>query len=146
MGAKDNRFHLEVIGALATNDVVSIFFPYAMRSWIIDMRQTLLSPPVILVDGMVASPQARLESFRRIRPEMPNPAELTVIPWIGHVRQLEETGVLQAVYTRCREVAGSALDAQIDRCYQELIEAETNVKRQIILGVGMQPLWRRALG
>jgi len=29
---------------------------------------------------------------------------------------------------------------------QALIEAETAIKRQIILGVGMQPLWRRPQG
>jgi hypothetical protein len=144
----DNRssFHLDVIEAITSQDVVSLFLPYAMRSWIIDMRQTLLSPPVIVVDGMVASPEARLKSFKRLRPELPNPPELTVIPWVGHVRQLKETGVLDAVYTRARSVANNALDAQIAQCYEELIAAETNVKRQIILGVGMRPLWRRTRG
>jgi hypothetical protein len=144
VSAPGDAFHAEVIGALATNEVVSIFVPYAMRSWIIDMRQTLLSPPVLVVDRMVATPEARLESFGRLRPELPKPAELTVIPWTGHVRQLEETGVLDAVYARCREIAGAALDADVARCYRELIDAETEIKRQIILGVGMRPLWRRA--
>lgn len=146
MDSGNESFHLDVIEAIATHDVVSLFFPYAMRSWIIDMRQTLLSPPVLIVDGMVGSPEARLQSFRRLRPEMPNPPELTVIPWIGHVRQLERTGVLAAIYIRCREAASSGLDAQVVRCYEELIQAETKVKRQIILGVGMQPLWRRTRG
>lgn len=146
MSANSDRFHVEVINAVATHDVIALFFPYAMRSWIIDMRQTLMSPPVLIVDGMVGSPEARLESFRRLRPELPNPAELTVIPWIGHVRQLEPTGVLEAVYARCRKEANDSLNSQVKRCYEELIEAETKVKRQIILGVGMQPLWRRTRG
>ncbi len=146
MDSARESFHLDVIEAIATHDVVSLFFPYAMRSWIIDMRHTLLSPPMLIVDGIVGSPDARLQSFRRLRPEMPNPAELTVVPWIGHVRQLERTGVLAAIYVRCREVGQSALDGEVARCYEELIKAETNVKRQIILGVGMQPLWRRPQG
>ncbi len=146
MDPERDAFHLGVIDAISNNDVLSIFFPYAMRSWIIDMRHTLLSPPLLAVDGMVASPEARLQSFRRLRPEMPGPAELTVIPWIGHVRQLESTGVLAAIYIRCKLADRAGLDTQVARCYDELIQAETKVKRQIILGVGMQPLWRRTQG
>ena len=146
MEREGDAFHFEVIEAITNNEVVSLFFPYAMRSWIIDMRHSLLSPPMLVVDGMVASPEARLQSFRRLRPEMPNPAELTVIPWIGHVRQLETTGVLAAIYIRCKQAGGAKLDADVARCYDELIKAETNVKRQIILGVGMRTLWRRPRG
>lgn len=141
-----NEFHREVIAALATVEVASLFFPYAMRSLILDFRQTLLSPARVLIDGMVASPEARLQSFRRLRPELPNPSEITVIPWIGHVRQLEETGVLDAIYARCREVGSDVLEADAVTCYAELVKAETKIKRQIILGVGMQPLWRRTQG
>lgn len=145
MESERGAFHLDVIEAIGANEVLSLFFPYAMRSWIIDMRQTLLSPPLLMIDGIVASPEARLQSFRRLRPEMPNPAELTVIPWIGHVRQLEATGVLAAIYVRCREAGNTGLEDVVTRCYEELIQAETKVKRQIILGVGMRPIWRRPM-
>lgn len=146
MDPERDAYHLGVIEAIASNDVISLFFPYAMRSWIIDMRHSLLSPPMLVVDGMVASPEARMQSFRRLRPEMPGPDELTVIPWIGHVRQLETTGVLAAIFVRCKQTGMAGLDAHVSRCYDELVQAETKVKRQIILGVGMQPLWRRPQG
>mgnify|MGYP001034623471 CR=1 FL=1 len=139
-------FPEEVIAALRSIDVASIFFPYAMRSWILDLRKSVDSGPKVLLDGIVASPQERLESFRRIRPDLPNPETLTVIPWIGHVRQLEETGVLDAIFQRCRAEGGETLVADATACYQALIEAETAIKRQIVLGVGMQPLWRRTQG
>ncbi len=143
---EQTAFPEEVIAAVRSIDVASIFFPYAMRSWILDLRKSVDSGPKVLLDGIVASPQERLESFRRIRPDLPNPETLTVIPWIGHARQLEETGVLDAIFQRCRTEGGETLVADATACYQALIEAETAIKRQIILGVGMQPLWRRTQG
>jgi hypothetical protein len=143
---EQTAFPEEVIAALRSIDVASIFFPYAMRSWILDLRESVDSGPKVLLDGIVASPQERLESFRRIRPDLPNPESLTVIPWIGHARQLEETGVLDAIFQRCRTVGGETLVADATACYQALIESETAIKRQIVLGVGMQPLWRRTQG
>jgi hypothetical protein len=140
------RFPEEVIAAVRTVEVASLFFPYAMRSWILDLRGTVDVGPRVMLDGIVASPQERLQSFRRLRPELPSPGEITVIPWIGHVRQLEETGVLDAIFQRCRIEGGETLVAQATECYQALVQAETAVKRQIILGVGMQPLWRRTQG
>jgi hypothetical protein len=137
------RFPDEVIAAIRAVEVASLFFPYAMRSWIIDLRPSADSGPKVTVEGIVASPQERLQSFRRLRPDLPNPDELTIIPWIGHVRQLEETGVLDAIFQRCRAEGGETLVAQATECYQALVVAETAIKRQIILGVGMQPLWRR---
>jgi hypothetical protein len=140
------QFPEEVIAAIRAVEVASLFFPYAMRSWILDLRRSVDSGPKVILDGIVATPQDRLASFRRIRPDLPNPGELTVIPWIGHVRQLEETGVLDAILQRCRAEGGESLVADATRCYQALVEAETAIKRQIILGVGMQPLWRRTQG
>jgi len=140
------RFPDEVIATVRSIGVASIFFPYAMRSWILDLRPSPDSGPKVLLDGIVASPQERLESFRRIRPDLPAPDALVVIPWIGHVRQLEETGALDAIFQRCRAEGGETLVATATACYQGLIEAETAIKRQIILGVGMQPLWRRTRG
>ena len=140
------HFPEEVIAAIKTGEVASRFFPYALRSWILDLRRSVDAPPRVLIDGIVASPQERMQSFRRLRPELPNPGELTVIPWIGHVRQLEETGVLDAIFQRCRAEGGETLVAQATECYQALVQAETAIKRQIILGVGMHPLWRRTQG
>lgn len=140
------QFPDEVIAAIKTVEVASLFFPYAMRSWILDLRSSVEVAPRVMLDGIVASPQERLQSFRRLRPELPSPGEIAVIPWIGHVRQLEETGVLDAIFQRCRAEGGETLVAQATECYQGLVQAETAIKRQIILGVGMQPLWRRTQG
>ena len=140
------QFPDEVIATVRSVEVASIFFPYAMRSWILDLRTSADAGPKVLLDGIVASPGDRLEWLHRLRPDLPGPDALAVIPWIGHVRQLEETGVLDAIYQRCRTEGGETLVADATACYQGLIEAETAIKRQIVLGVGMQPLWRRTQG
>lgn len=135
-----------VIDAVRTSEVLCIFFPYAMRSWIIDSRRTATSDPKVVVDGMVGSPAARVESFRRLRPELPLPTTIALVPWIGYARQLALTGVLDAIYERCRWEVGDELAAEAERCYKAVVQAEDEIKRQVVRGVGMRVIWQRPRG
>jgi len=135
-----------VIESVRTTEVMSIFFPTAMRSLILDMRRSLVSEPRILVDRIVTSPAARVQTFRRIRPEMPLPINVTIIPWSGYVMQLVETGVLEAIYERCRWEGDDALEAAAKSCYQSLIVIERELRRELVFGAGMKTLWQRDRG
>jgi len=129
-----------------TAEVVSLFFPTAMRSLILDMRRSLVSEPRILVDRIVTSPAARIQTFRRIRPEMPLPINVTIVPWRGYVMQLVETGVLEAIYERCRWEGDDALEAAAKACYHTLVTIERELRRELVFGAGMKTLWQRDLG
>ena len=136
----------QVIESVRTAEVISLFFPTAMRSLIIDMRRSLVSEPRILVDRIVTSPAARVQTFRRIRPEMPLPINVTIIPWSGYVMQLVETGVLEAIYERCRWEGDDELEAAAKACYQTLVTMERELRRELVFGAGMKTLWQRDRG
>jgi hypothetical protein len=142
-GSEREIFPDYVIDAVRTSEVLCIFFPYAMRSWIIDTRRTAGSDPKVVVDGMVGSPAARVESFRRLRPELPLPTTIALVPWIGYARQLALTGVLDAIYERCRWEVGDELAADAERCYNAIQHAEDEIKRQVVRGIGMRAIWQR---
>ena len=135
-----------IIETVRTTEVMSLFFPTAMRSLILDMRRSLVSEPRILVDRIVTSPAARIQTFRRIRPEMPLPINVTIIPWSGYVMQLVETGVLEAIYERCRWEGDEALEASAKACYQSLVTIERELRRELVFGAGMKTLWQRNRG
>jgi hypothetical protein len=136
-------FYERMIDAVRSAEVVSIFFPTAMRSLILDARRTLASPPQIMVDKMVESGDARLRSFARLRPELPTPTEITLMPWSGYVRQFEESGVLEALRDRCRWEGDDDLVLELDRCYARLIRGERRVRRAIVRGPALRTLWQR---
>ena len=136
----------QVIESVRAAEVLSLFFPTAMRSLILDMRRSLVSEPRIMVDRIVTSPAARIQTFRRIRPEMPLPINVTIIPWSGYVMQLVETGVLEAIYERCRWEGDDTLEAAAKACYQTLVTIERELRRELVFGAGMKTLWQRDLG
>lgn len=145
-GSERQIFPDYVIEAVRTSEVLCIFFPYAMRSWIIDTRRSASSDPKVMVDGMVGSPAARVESFRRLRPELPLPTQIALVPWIGYTRQLALTGVLDAIYERCRWEGDEDLASEAERCYKAVVQAEDEIKRQVVRGEGMRVIWQRPHG
>lgn len=145
-GSEQKVFPDYVIEAVRTSEVLCIFFPWAMRSWIIDTRRSTTSDPKVMVDGMVGSPAARVESFRRLRPELPLPTQIALVPWIGYARQLALTGVLDAIYERCRWECDEALATEAEHCYKAVVRAEDEIKRQVIRGEGMRVIWQRPRG
>ena len=64
---------------------MSFFFVRVGHSLILDFRSDTGVPPEILLDGMVGSPRERLLSFRRLRPSLPLPEEITLVPWLDPV-------------------------------------------------------------
>src|SRR5215210_7648761 len=76
MDPATDEFHERFEGAVRTAEVMSIFFPRIGQSLILDMRHLGNGGPRLLIDTMVASPNDRLLSFRRLRPELPLPERL----------------------------------------------------------------------
>src|SRR5687768_1650697 len=75
--------------ALADAVVMSIFFVRLGSTMILDFRSTEGVNPAIMVDEMTSSPKERLLSFRRLRPGLPIPEEITLAPWAERVREFE---------------------------------------------------------
>src|SRR5215218_10921413 len=76
MDPATDEFHERFEGAVRTAEVMSIFFPRIGQTLILDMRHLGNDGPLLLIDTMVASPNDRLLSFHRLRPELPLPERL----------------------------------------------------------------------
>ena len=146
MDPATDEFHERFVGAVRTAEVMSIFFLRVGQSLILDMRRHGDEGPLVLLDDMVETPSDRLLSFRRLRPELPLPERLTLAPWPGAVTSLAESGILDAMYERCRLEGGEQLVDQIQELYRELKIIERTQLRDLVRGVGMQTLWQRGTG
>ena len=146
MDPATDEFHDRFVAAVRTAEVMSVFFLRVGQSLILDMRRHGDEGPLILLDEMVETPSDRLLSFRRLRPELPLPERLTLAPWPGAVTSLAESGILDAIFERCRLEGGEELVDQVQELYKELKTIERAQLRDLVRGVGMQTLWQRGTG
>jgi hypothetical protein len=146
MDPATDEFHERFVAALHTAEVMSVFFLRVGQSLILDMRRHGDEGPLILLDEMVETPSDRLLSFRRLRPELPLPERLTLAPWPGAVTSLAESGILDAIFERCRLEGGEELVDQVQELYRELKTIERTQLRDLVRGVGMKTLWQRGTG
>lgn len=143
MHEADDQFHEQLRAALRTANVLSIFFVRIGQSMIVDTRREDDHGPAVILDEIVASPQARLESMRRLRPGLPLPDRLTLAPWTAAVRDFEASGMLDALLERCRFAGGEAFSRDAALAYQRLAAVERRLMRDLVRGVGMKTIWRR---
>jgi hypothetical protein len=124
-------------------EVVSLFFPQLGKALILDMRRCGADGPALLLDDMAASPRERLASFRRLRPGLPIPERLTLAAWGGHVRGLDDGGILDAILERCRLEGGNELVEHARSLYADMLAIEAGARRALVRGVGTEALWQR---
>lgn len=142
----DNAFdlyHERIIAAIRTGDVVCVFFPRLSRTLIVDFRHAIEIPPAVFVEHMVSNARERLDSIKRLRPQLPLPDEVKLAPWMGFVRSLEDTGVLNALETRLRETNDARVVAALHRALADLRRVERDALRALVRGETTRTLWQR---
>lgn len=123
----DNVFRWNVRAVLRNMNeaqVISLYFPYLGRALIVDLRHDEQEGPFITIDGMVAGPQERIDSLKRLRPRFDTPENIALAPWMGPVRTLETTGALDAVAQRLQRIGHVDAKDQLDRAFHQLTAIE----------------------
>ena len=146
MEHSEEEFNARMLDALRTADVMSVFFVRVGRSLILDLRREGDVGPAAILDDIVSTPEARLQSFRRLRPELPLPERLTLAPWTSAVRDFSRHGLLAALLDRCRLEGGEDLQASAAKAFRQLERLEQKYLRDLVRGVGMTTIWQRSDG
>lgn len=136
-------FHDRIIAAIRTGEVICLFFPRLGKTLIVDLRRTPRVAPAVFVEAMVSSPEERLKSLERLRPELPLPEEVRLAPWFGFVRTLQESDICDVLLERC---AATGDDGFAQRCREalEMLRAfEARYVRAIISGEMSRVIWQR---
>jgi hypothetical protein len=138
-----DTYHERIIEAIREGDVVCIFFPRLGKTLILDLRQSIETPPAIMVDNMVSNARERLESLQRMRPEFPMPDEVRLAPWVGFIRSLRETGVYDAMIERCEQTGNREVVQECRDAFVELERTERRLVQAIIRGDTTRTIWQR---
>lgn len=144
MQPAEDEYRERMQDAIRTAEVISVFFVRVGRSLILDFRSEGVIGAAVMVDDIVSTPEARLQSFRRLRPDLPLPERLTLAPWTSAVREFRETRLLDELLLRCDREGGHGLKSDAQLAYRQLEMLERKYLRDLVRGVGMETIWQRS--
>ena len=99
----DGGYELDIEGICENIDeasVVTLYFPMLRSTLLMDTRSGKFVRPYIGIVPMARSSSERFESLKRLRPRLPRPDSITMIPWARRVGALEEAGVWERLIAR----------------------------------------------
>ena len=131
----------DVIQNIERAEVMSVFFPTFRRALIVDTRYKDDVGPFVRLMPMARSPQDRMRSIRRIRPEFPRPTNLTLVPWQRYVASLISSGVWDKIIARLEESGDERVLIACDEVLEELRQLESAELTAAITGNNYHTLW-----
>ena len=131
----------DVIESVETAEVMSLFFPTFNKAVVVDTRFTDKDGPMVRIMPMVASPQERIRSIRRLRPGFPRVHSLSVIPWPRYVDSLVALGVWDRIVRRFAETGHEDMVAECEEVLGELSRLEKAELAAVVLGENYHTIW-----
>ncbi|MCH7801612.1 MAG: hypothetical protein IIC24_08760 [Chloroflexi bacterium] len=122
----------EVLRNVEEAEVMSIFFPSLRRALIVDTRTSEDEGPMVRLMPMASSPQDRVRSIRRLRPNFPRLQNLTLIPWQRYVESLVNLGVWEKIVGR---IEASGDKKAVQACEDALIELRRLEREEMVAAI-----------
>ena len=119
-------------------EIVCLYFPPLERTLLIDTRTAPGVDPFVGIVPIARSSAERVRSLAVLRPGLPQPQSITMIPWVRRVRSLVSCGVWTQVLARVEDV-GAAQSA-----FDTLYALEMSHIRDAILGREYETIWARS--
>lgn len=122
---------------IAEAEVINLYFPLLGRTLLVDARCAPDTGTLVRVVPMARDTGERLRSLKRLRPTLPRPESITMIPWQMRVGSVVSTGVWACLLRR--------IDGQpaAEACLEHLRMLERTEQLDAILGRRYEALWTR---
>ena len=122
---------------IAEAEVITLYFPLLGRTLLVDARCAPDTGTLVRVVPMARDTGERLRSLKRLRPTLPRPESITMIPWQMRVGSVASTGGWACLLRR--------IDGQpaAEACLEHLRMLERTEQLDAILGRRYEALWTR---
>ena len=131
----------EVCRAIDGGEIIALYFPLLRKTLLMDLRTTPLDGPMIKVVPMAASAEDRYRELVRMRPRLPKPESINIVPWPKFVETLVRSGVWDRIARRYAEIGPPEIVRQCIACLDELRGVEREEVRRAITGENFETLW-----
>ena len=118
-------------------EVICVYFPAFNQTLLVDARTAPNVGPLMAVVPMVRTAADRIRSLRRLRPQLPRPESITMIPWGRRVRSLMDCGLWEQLLARIDDLECA------EDCMKRLRGMELAEFRDAIIGRAYQSIWSR---
>jgi hypothetical protein len=136
----------EMANSLDTAEVVALYFPLLRKTLIVDARSSAVDAPMVKIVEMVATPEERFRSLRRLRPRFPRPDSLTLIPWPKYVQSLVSLGMWEHLVARFVNLGFPDTVHECEACLEELTALEKEEINRALSGENYKSLWESKPG
>lgn len=131
----------EVKRAIDYGEIIALYFPLLRKTLLMDSRTTPVDGPMIRVVPMASSAEERFRELVRMRPRLPKPESINIVPWPKYVDTLVRAGVWDTIVRRFLELGSPQIVRQCEVCLDELRKAEREEVRRVITGENCETLW-----
>lgn len=131
----------EVFRAIDHGEIIALFFPLLRKTLLMDTRTTALDEPMIKVVPMAASAEERYRELVKMRPRLPKPESVNIVPWPKFVASLERTGVWDRIVRRYLDIGTPESVKQCESSLEELRDFEREEIHNAITGQNYETLW-----
>lgn len=134
----------EVQRAIDVGEITALYFPLLRKTLLMDTRTTAVDGPMITVVPMASSPEERFRELVRMRPRLPKPDSINIVPWPKYVASLVRLQVWDHIVRRYIEIGSPEIVKKCEECLQELHKFEQEELRRAITGERYETLWDAA--
>lgn len=131
----------EVQRAIDVGEITALYFPLLRKTLLMDTRTTPVDGPMIKVVPMASSPEERFRELVRMRPRLPKPESINIVPWPKYVASLVRLEVWDHIVRRYLEIGPPEVVKRCEECLQELHRIEQEELRRAITGERYETLW-----
>ena len=131
----------EVQRAIDVGDITALYFPLLRKTLLMDTRTTGVDGPMIKVVPMASSPEERFRDLVRMRPRLPKPESINIVPWPKYVASLVRLQVWDHIVRRFLEIGPPEIVKRCEECLEELKRMEREEIRRAITGENYETLW-----
>ena len=131
----------EVQRAIDVGEITALYFPLIRKTLLMDTRTTPVDGPMIKVVPMASSPEERFRELVRMRPRLPKPESINIVPWPKYVASLVRLQVWDHIVRRYLEIGPPNVVKNCEECLQELHTIEQEELRRAITGERYETLW-----
>ena len=124
-------------------EIVSLFFPLIRKTLLLDTRSDSMVGPMVTLVDMVQNASQRFSSLHKMRPGLPRPESITMIPWARPSTALRTTGVWEHVTARLETCGDHRCVDAANRCLAEIRRLERHELGLVLSGDGYRTLWGR---
>lgn len=122
---------------IAEAEVITLYFPLLGRTLLVDARCTPDTRTFVRVVPMARDTGERLRSLKRLRPTLPRPESITMIPWHRRVGSVVSTGVWDGLLSRLDDHPAA------EACLDHLRTLERAERLDAIMGRRYESIWTR---